>query len=373
MESSSLDQDLVNNFGIVEGSTSCPDCELSWNNFTLFSFNVEKLQEGERALSCPNCLESSMFLSDIRDPEDSSLTCSKGSSSHSPDIPQPSRDQQITRELKIKLAKNHYTTAAGSMDACGNATVDIECNDCGHMQKVDHHCDNRVCGKCGSSRWSRTVKNLKKRIFDRMDWNNVRFMTLTVGNKENLDKQDVIDIRESFKKLKRRDYFDSLINGGVYAIECNYNGSWNLHMHVVYEGGFIDQKRLSDAWEDITGYGVVDVRKSNNKDSDAKELAKYISKQPDVSSPSSDDTVEEEADRLFEYHEAMYRTNLVQPFGIFHHSSNHAVSLRWANIRYECPECGSEDIKVSVPPTSTIGYSLRESDPPPIVNLFDWL
>jgi hypothetical protein len=331
-----------------------------------------------RFTDCPFCAGVGFSESDIEDSENSSLTCLKGSSSHRGVSEIESKKRDIRRELKFKLINNGYSTAAGSMDACGNATIDIECNDCGHMTQVDHHCDNRVCGKCGSSRWSRTVKSLKKRIFDNMDWHEVRFMTLTVENTDELTSADVSDLRDAFSKLKRREFFDKRIRGGVYSIECNYTDSWNLHMHVVYEGSYIPQDRLSEAWSDLTGSPIVDIRRSNDKDSDAEELAKYITKQPDVSSNNSeiiDEDSEVLADRLMQYHRAMYQTNLVQSFGVFHHSSDRAVSSRWANALYECPECGSEDISVCVPPAKSIAYNLKPSDPDSdssLINLQDY-
>lgn len=347
-------------------SVDCNSCGISVR-YSIVRDLLRQVSES-RFADCPFCGEVGFSESDIEveDSEDQPLTCLKGSSSHRGNSQNKTTQQDIRRELKIKLTDNGYYTAAGSIDACGNATIDIECNDCGHMTKVDHHCDNRVCDKCGSSRWSRTVKSLKKRIFDRMDWNNVRFMTLTWRNVEKLERSDVSDLRDAFSKLKRREYFDNRINGGVYSIECNYTDSWNLHMHVVYEGAYIPQSKLSDAWSDLTDSPIVDIRKSNDKDSDAEELAKYITKQPDVSSNNSEiesEDAEVLADRLLQYHKAMYQTNLVQPFGVFHHSSDRAVSLRWANALYECPECGSEDISVCVPPAKSIAYNLKPSDP----------
>lgn len=359
------------NSGGEDQKPVCGDCGVPVSRSVLRDFKAEKDSDNP---VCPFCLSSSFEdLEELQDIEEREgpFTCSKGGSSHR-DLPGgpegssegPSRDLQIRRELKKKLVSSGFETASASIDACGNATIEISCNDCGHVETVDHHCDNRVCDKCGSSRWKRTVEGLKERIFSRMDWNDVRFMTLTVKNTETLEKSDVQDLRDAFKKLKRREFFDNRIDGGVYSIESNFNGDWNLHLHVVYQGAYIPQERLSDAWADLTGCPIVDVRKSKGQDSDAEELAKYITKQPDVSGEDGSATVEDEADRLLEYHKAMYRTNLIQPFGIFHHSSDKAVSLRWANLRYECPECGSEDIDVSPPPMRAISSTITSKDPP---------
>ncbi len=352
----------LNNFGSLE----CESCEIQ----VKLPVIDEYVSPDSRFIECPFCGDIGFSKQDLEDARESSLTCLKGGSSHQGVSDDEYEKRQVRRELKFKMIEEGYVTAAGSMDACGNATVEIECNDCGDRYIVDHHCDNRVCDKCGKSRWSRTVKSLKKRIFDRMDWNNVRFMTVTYGNISELTRDDIQDIRDDFKRLKRRKYFDSRIDGGVYSIECNWTDEgWNLHLHVVYQGGYIEQDRLSEAWEDLTGFPVVDIRKSNDKDSDAEELAKYITKQPDVSSDDSDDSVDVQAERLMEYHRAMYQTNLVQPFGIFHHSSDRAVSLRWANVKFECPECGSTDITVVPPPSKEIGYCLTSSDPDKAFNL----
>lgn len=358
-----LNQNNLNKFREAE----CSYCEASVKLPVIEDYNRGR---DSKFLTCPFCQNYGWVKSDLEQVRESSLTCLKGGSSHRGVSEDENEKDKIRRELKFQMVEEGYITAAGSMDACGNASVEIECNNCGDRHHVDHHCDNRVCDKCGESRWSRTVKSLKKRIFNRMDWNNVRFMTLTYGNLSELTRSDIKDIREDFKRLKRREFFAGRIDGGVYSIECNWtDNGWNLHLHVVYQGGFIQQDRLSEAWEDLTGYPVVDIRKSNDKDSDAEELAKYITKQPDVSSDDSDESPEVKAERLMEYHRAMYQTNLIQPFGIFHHSSDHAVSLKWANAKYECPECGSTDITVVPPPSKEIGYSLTPSDPDEVFNL----
>jgi hypothetical protein len=124
----------------------------------------------------------------------------------------------------------------------------------------------------------------------------------------------------------------------------------------------LDSDVLSDEWADVTAKvdgvsesPIVDIRflrsACGNEETAAGYITSYLTKSPDLwdGSQSGSLNVQERAERLFEYHDAFHGANMVQPFGIFHHSSDDVVSLSWVpdDDSFSCPECGSDDWSVS--------------------------
>jgi hypothetical protein len=54
------------------------------------------------------------------------------------------------------------------------------------------------------------------------------------------------------------------------------------HLHILVRAPWIDQKWLSEAWREITGAFIVDIRKIDNEGRAASYVAKYIGKDPHV-------------------------------------------------------------------------------------------
>jgi predicted RNA-binding Zn-ribbon protein involved in translation (DUF1610 family) len=273
-----------------------------------------------------------------------------------------SADKSVTGEFRSLLRDNGYDTQAAGMSLCGNdsATFPLDCGSCGHAYHVDYHDDNRVCPNCGERRRKRVFRRMKEKVIDRMDFDDTRFSTFTVENVSPGDLDSAKDgIRDALNRLKRRDIWSGQ-DGGVYAFHCPYqedSDTWNIHLHVVHQGGFLPQGALSEEWADVTSRvdgvsesGVVDIRSLRKKCGDQEGAAGYVtaylSESPDLwgDMDSYSLSVEERAERLFEYHDVFHGANMVQPFGMFHHSSDNAVSLRWVpDDPFHCPECGADD------------------------------
>jgi len=272
----------------------------------------------------------------------------------------------LTRVFRGMLRDHGYDTTAASMSLCGNesASVPLDCGSCGETYHVPYHCDNRVCPECGERRRRRVFRRMKERVVDKMDISRCRLTTLTVRNVSPGDLDAAKQgLRDAFSRLRRRDVWGGQ-DGGVYAIECPYqqdSDSWNLHVHALHEGLYLDEKALSGEWSDITSrvdgvpeswrVGVEFVPdECGGKAGAAGYITGYLTKSPDLwgDAESGSLTDQERAERLFEYHDAFHGANMVQPFGVFHHSSDKAVSLRWVpDEPFPCPECGSDDWVVS--------------------------
>jgi hypothetical protein len=59
--------------------------------------------------------------------------------------------------------------------------------------------------------------------------------------------------------------------------------TWHPHIHIIAEGGFLNQSRLSDKWKEITGDSwIVDVRYVRDRGEVIRYVAKYASKPLDA-------------------------------------------------------------------------------------------
>lgn len=141
-----------------------------------------------------------------------------------------------------------------------------------------NRCRNRWCLPCAQEK-RRTIQSNVARACEGRD---LRFMTLTLKSSSNPLGQQLAKLRSSFRKLRQRRGFAPLITGGVYFIELTRNGKtgeWHPHLHILFEGGFIEHALLKSAWYDITGDSfVVDIRKLPNSGVAAGYISKYAGK-----------------------------------------------------------------------------------------------
>lgn len=292
---------------------------------------------------------------------------------------EPDSDVVLNSLFEVMARTGHWN-AASRMYACSrDAELGFDCgnDDCDHTHWTDYHCDNRVCPNCGEVQAAQTFNNLHERVVSRLDLPKLRFTTLTFRNTGDLTEERLDAARECFHRLRRRDIWRQ--NGGIYAFESPYqeeDGAWNLHIHVLTEGprmrsgpdevpyGYTcknpgshdleEEECLICAWKEITSRVegvpesfVVDVQNmedevSNNVEA-ANYILKYLTKSPDLFE-DSDLPLRERVKALWQYHDTFHDANMVQTFGHCHHSSDHAVSLRWnPDYEFECPECGESD------------------------------
>jgi hypothetical protein len=142
-----------------------------------------------------------------------------------------------------------------------------------------------------------------------------------------LSKSRLNRIRKCFKTLLRQKFYKSRLTGGFYSIEAkksykNNPAGWNVHIHILAEGGFIDQKRLSSDWFKITGDSyIVDIRSAYSGLGGLKYILKYLTKSP--MTLNSDD----------EYNSAFAGSRLVSVFGNWYNKTH------FLKEKIVCPKC----------------------------------
>ena len=178
---------------------------------------------------------------------------------------------------KVKLLRGK----ARNLYSCGSAYIDFKCLKvgCEHTLVLNQHCKSRVCPECSSrKRFDWREKYLP--YLDKIDPSQLRFMTLTLRNREDLHLGHEEMVR-CFKTLRLKWFKDHFL-GGLVGYECHEgaDGLWNIHCHILYHGKYIDQAKLSQAWLKITeDSDIVWVSSVLGKDYKCKYRNKRISAQ----------------------------------------------------------------------------------------------
>ena len=90
----------------------------------------------------------------------------------------------------------------------------------------------------------------------------------------------------SYGKLRNRKIWRDVVTGSVAVLEVTFNAEkkqWHPHLHVILDSAFLDQKKLSKQWMQITlGSKIVDVRAVKDFSAMPTYLAKYLLKVPEL-------------------------------------------------------------------------------------------
>jgi hypothetical protein len=242
---------------------------------------------------------------------------------------------------------------------CGNEIISFK-----------HHCSLRTCPECSKIR-KRRIRNkylpyLKRLHQDRTNF--LYFLTISPKNYENL--QDGIEhLKKSFAKFLRHDYIKKRIKAGLYVIETKgTEGNWNVHLHAIVYGRFIDNKirknknsKLVDLFRQSSNREVnIHVQRQGSSEFTLNYMCKYIS-------ANKDDFVSELD--LAKYIVFTRKRRLISTFGEFY-----KVKFK-INKKFICKKCGQEieylvDFQV-VSMLEEIKNNLARPPPPP--DLMDWI
>lgn len=167
----------------------------------------------------------------------------------------------LTKLQKRARAKSYtvpLSVSLASLDSPLKKSYWISYNCCRELKQegntlTGRYCNYRWCSVCNRIRTAKLIIGYKKPLEELKD---KRFVTLTLPNcKENelvetLDfmQKTVDDIREMFKKRKKRGQSDGLV--GLRKLECTYNwrdDTYHPHFHFVIQGEEI-AKQFYESW-----------------------------------------------------------------------------------------------------------------------------
>lgn len=184
------------------------------------------------------------------------------------------------------VKKNHF-------DNCGSACWVQRSPSTGRIRLSANHCHHRFCLACGQSRSKLIARNLVKHI----DGRPTRFITLTLKHRDEPLKEQITRLMRCFRNLRSTALWKHNVKGGAAFVEVkrSKNGKfWHPHLHVLSEGSFIEQRKLSAQWLLTTGdSSIVDIRFVREASYIANYVAKYASKPLDLTIFGEDDWLDE--------------------------------------------------------------------------------
>ncbi len=134
-----------------------------------------------------------------------------------------------------------------SMLRCGVKSgfdVLVHCGCGSRIIGLSHHCSLRTCPDCSKIR----KRRISRKYFPFLQGLNqnrkyfLYFLTISPKNYENIS-EGLNHIKKSLSKFLRHKYIQDRINAGLYVIETKgEDGNWNIHIHAIIYGRWIDNK-----------------------------------------------------------------------------------------------------------------------------------
>ena len=230
-----------------------------------------------------------------------------------------------------------------AFERCGSVRpVELVCEDGHEWRYRPQTCGYRFCRYCRKADRGRKRASLVDR-FSR--WRNpLRMATLTIRNRPAGELEEGLrELDNAWLKLQASPAWREHVLGGVAVLELTGSDGhgWHPHLHVVWDGGFLNQDMLWRAWSDALGYeaALPDLRskdwsadgfRKTSSQRAADYLAKYASKGVKVLFTGPDgELVYDKHDKpmeaelaalpfemLREWMAAWWKRRTVRPFGI---------------------------------------------------------
>lgn len=256
---------------------------------------------------------------------------------------------QRNRELIYDALRRTMQSAARivAFDGCGYAAyVYQQADDPTKFMLGGSSCRDRLCLPCARDRSRILATNVLKTLDDQP----ARFLTLTLRQNAMPLKHQLDRLYKAFSKLRTRAFWKRSVKGGCAFIEIVYKpeaDTWNVHVHCIVHGRWMDKRELSKLWHTITGDSyIIDIALIHNPRQVGYYVVKYAGK------PCNNSFINR-ANELDEVVRATKGRRLCITFGdwrgivlttkIAEHDwislgSFHEVALRAANGEKECVE-----------------------------------
>jgi hypothetical protein len=182
------------------------------------------------------------------------------------------RAKQVLERLTDDKSGNRLTAFA----ACRSSAWFVRHAISGKIRVASSRCGIRWCPLCIRTKrfiiqqtvgaWVKSIKQPK-------------FLTLTLKHTPSPLPGQIDSLYSAWKELRRRPWFKSRVKGGIWFFQVKKSASdglWHPHIHILFEGRFIEHEQLKQIWSNIThGSTVVDIRAVKNAQKAADYVARY--------------------------------------------------------------------------------------------------
>jgi hypothetical protein len=176
---------------------------------------------------------------------------------------------------------------------------------------VADRCRDRMCPTCQAYRAGEVRRKLETCV---QRCNAVRLLTLTMKHESSEVGKCVDAIIESFRRLRKHKEWKKHVRGGAYVVETTTGKTgdhWHVHLHVLVDGVYWDQKSIQSAWSTAVGApSIAHIQAIHERQKAVTYVTKYVTKAVDAGAWSDD--------QLREYAIGMHRRRLMGTFGKWH-------------------------------------------------------
>jgi len=179
------------------------------------------------------------------------------------------------------------------LESCRSAAFFVRHEETGEIQVRSKHCGLRWCPMCAASRQA-WISAECEHWFAKVQ--KPRLVTLTLRHTDAPLSLQISNIYEYFRKFRRRKFFADKTWGGVWFFHIKKSQGdhrWHPHLHMLIDSDFLDSKRVSKLWAEITGGSkIVHVKAVTNPTNSVKHAARYSAEPCDLSMHSDIDALE---------------------------------------------------------------------------------
>jgi len=146
----------------------------------------------------------------------------------------------------------------------------------GDVKIMTDSCRQRWCPMCANQKASFT-KNSVQQWIESLE--SPRFLTLTLKHCEEPLLPQIEFLQDAFRRLRMRIWWKKRVFGGVWFLQVHrskVDGLWHPHLHILLDGKYMEQGKLSDLWDLVTwGSMVLEITRIHNPEDSAKYVARY--------------------------------------------------------------------------------------------------
>jgi hypothetical protein len=252
-------------------------------------------------------LNSEFASSSFKPPETSSANALKGTY-RARFLAGREDEYEATLEAYRELYQRESNPHVQALEGCRTFATFQRDSVTGDLKVFGDSCRDRWCPMCAGQKAAYAkdqtamfVKSLKA----------PRFLTLTLRNDGSDLKPQIEFLQSAFARLRSRAYWKKNVTGGIWFLQVKRgknSGCWHPHLHILLDGSYMEQGRLSALWELVTfGSPVIDIRRVHDADSAASYVARYTARPAALSEMPICDRIE--------VIEALFRKRLSGTFG----------------------------------------------------------
>lgn len=202
-------------------------------------------------------------------------------------------EYRATLEAYEAMFPDEYNSHRQALQHCRQYATFKRDKMSGAVKVFSSSCRDRWCPMCAGAK-AGYAKEQAKMFIDSLTA--PRMLTLTLRNNDSTLKEQIDFLTQSFRTLRQRAYWKQHVDGGVWFLQVKRgkdSGRWHPHFHILLDGEYMEQARLSELWEQVTfGSPVIDIRRIHDVESMAAYVARYTARPAVLGSMTLEDRIE---------------------------------------------------------------------------------